>query len=53
MPFQPKLFVILKKIMLAISTIWLHLFLKNASILNKTPILGQPPSASPEMAILS
>ena len=32
-----------QKIMLAISNIWLCLFFKNFSILNKMPILGQAP----------
>ena len=31
--------------MLAISNIWLRLFLENPSILNKMPILGQAPRA--------
>jgi len=44
----PKLFRIIKKIMLAISDIWLRLFLENSSILNKMPILGQPPRSLSE-----
>jgi hypothetical protein len=34
----------LRKIMLAISLIWLCLFYENYSILNEMPILGQAPS---------
>jgi len=34
-----------QKIMLAISNIWLCLFFKNFSILNKIPILAQAPSS--------
>ncbi len=42
-----------KKIMLAISPIWLCLFFGNALILNKMPILGQAPSLAHNPAVMA
>ena len=49
MPFCPNS-SLFQKTMLVISVIWLCLFLRNASILDKMPILGQAPRRLSENA---